>query len=411
MTVKLIFFLIKAMLTKAGGFDSKDQFISRLSDIIVDTCSEAQKKVKEKGLGKKEESLASLEIFLPGPVSKNVSLFCANLKTKLGEKLVNIDLNKIKTNLLKKKDEKNILVNQDLKLIGLKDLAGTGIGISRILANHPKYKDEFKDGLYAVGIITGGGFGSVNIKLKGKNVDIETSESSHNLAFDEEKGIVQLRDLGSNTKSIIRKYAEKIGIASEDLAPVLATGDARIASQEVIKLDTNKDEDAIKTLLKTGVYNVKDADDKNTWLEVDKNNSESVERFNKGRSSSINSYAEAMAQHSVQKINEGANLFIITGPLGLGLNKTISDNKKEFAGVESLQDLINNKIDKYIKKDETTRNLMKMNNFRVICSNDIKLENNTFGAEALLDERAEIAGGGEKGDWVRIPIEAFKENI
>jgi len=146
------------------------------------------------------------------------------------------------------------------------------MGIAKILANHPNFKDKFNRGFYAVGVMTGGGFGSVDINVLNDNkVMIRTSESGHNLAFDPiEKKVLRLGKLGASAKCVIENYSEALGIKDENkLKALINTGDARIATNEEITLKTDKDAIAIETLLETGVYKVKEKLDGKTVLQVD----------------------------------------------------------------------------------------------------------------------------------------------
>ncbi|MDD3012446.1 MAG: hypothetical protein PHC34_01940 [Candidatus Gastranaerophilales bacterium] len=387
-----------------NGFSSSENFIDQLSKVITNASKRAVSVIKEKGLDKEEKKLNSLALFLPGPIMDEEAIIIANLKTTDGKSLTNVDLSKLPNKL--KENNKNIEVADNLKFIPTKDLGGTGIGIAQILANHPKYKDEFKEGFYAVGVMTGGGFGSVNIQvLDEKYMQIQTSESSHNLAMDiKKKSFTRLGKLGASTKGIIENYAKSMDIKEETaINALIKTGNARIATENRIELDNKKDKDAINVLKKSKYYNVADQDKNSTTFQINKYG---AKVFKIARTNAIGEYVDTVAQHAIQKINEGANLLVLTGPLALGLNKTVVSNREDF-GKDNLRELIFDRIDHYIKDDLTCQQLRKAHNFDLVCDDSVKLADNTAGGAALLDDKTRTIT--RRGEWIIIPIDALKE--
>ena len=284
------------------------------------------------------------------------------------------------------------------------------MGIAKILANHPNFKDKFNRGFYAVGVMTGGGFGSVDINVLNDNkVMIRTSESGHNLAFDPiEKKVLRLGKLGASAKCVIENYSEALGIKDENkLKALINTGDARIATNEEITLKTDKDAIAIETLLETGVYKVKEKLDGKTVLQVDSSDPENIQKFKNAQRSAINEYVDAIAQHAITKINEGADLMILTGPLALGLNKTVANDPENFNGRDSLRDLIMDKIDSYVKNDITCTILREEHGFDILCTDEINLPDNTVAGPILLDDKTSMFA--RRGEWITISTDALKE--
>jgi|GEM_PF-5494788 len=386
------------------GFSSSDNFIDQLSKVIISASKRAVNTIKEKGLNNEEKKLNGLALFLPGPIMDDEAIIIANLKTTDGKSLTNVDLSKLENKL--KENDKSIEVADNLKFIPTKDLGGTGIGIAQILANHPKYKDEFKEGFYAVGVMTGGGFGSVNIQvLDKKYMQIQTSESSHNLAMDTKKNtFTRLGKLGASTKGILENYARAMDIKDEtSINALIKTGNARIATENRIELDNKKDEDAINVLKGSKYYNVTNQDKTTTTLQINKYG---METFRTARKEAIAEYIDTVAQHAITKINEGANLLVLTGPLALGLNKTVASNPEDF-GRNTLRELIFDRIDYYIKDDLTCQQLRKAHNFDLVCDDSVKLADNTAGGAALLDDKTRIIT--RRGEWIIIPIDALKE--
>lgn len=391
---------------KTNGFTSEKSFIEKITQIVLDSSKEAAEKAKQMGIGKEEEKLTGLTLFLPGPIIEDEAIIMANLRKKDGNSLTNVDLSQIEANL--KNNTAGVKIDNDFKFIPTKDLGGTGIGIAKLLANHPVYADKLKEGSYIVGVMTGGGFGSVNMKvLDNRYMLIETSESSHNLAIDQdEKKITRLGKLGATAKGMIENYSSGLGLSTEEANELLKTGKAQLATEKSIELDNTKDKKAIDILINSGYYRTKNQNDETTVLEIDSSDAGNVRKFKEARKQAIDEYADAVAQHAISKINEGANILVLTGPLALGLNKTIRENPKEF-GQNSLKGLIIQKIDNYIGSDLTCQKLRDAHKFDIVCSDDIKLANNTTGGNILLDDKTRIIQ--RRGEWIILPISELKE--
>lgn len=431
------------------GFKSEAQFINRVARatdvgaLINEDILSVNKQIKEnhlspvesQDLNKKlselmtnqqiwknrsasEKKLTGLALLLPGTLKGHTALFMANLKK---EKLAGQD----KQECLKRVDLDNIVKqavkmgytqlsdNFDLKkdFMPVKDIACTGIGIGQLLANNPIYKKRIGDGLYVVAVQTGGGFGAADIQFnKGSMVRIATSEGGHTYYPDGKtvKGS-QLRDLGASTGSVIKNYAMKLGFMedSDEMRAIKKTGLAQLATQSEIKMSKINHSDAIDALLKSGIYEkVKESAD-NITIKVKKIN---LEKYIEASKHAILSYADTLALHAVSKVNEGANLYVVSGPLAMGLNKSIQDNSSHY-GVQGMRELILQLIDEKIGADVTCNMLREEYKFDVVCDKSMSIANNTPGGAILLSKENRPTAITRRGEWVMIQLKSLKRKI
>lgn len=398
------------LINRRGGFESEKEFTDAVASQVINTCKEINKV--------KKEPLTSAEIFVPGPVMFKHILLIANLRKKDGNSLNNINIKEIEKKIIEKAKQEKVDIDKKFKLKVVKDLTGTGVAIAEKLATHPKYKDKFCQGkMYAVAVMTGGGFGSVNIKSKtssDKNlkteVEIEASESSHDLVPDinTDNGQVTIKRLGkvgATVPCVIENFAKTLGIQDQaDLKTIAGTGCAKMATEERFKLNNKIDQKAIDALVKTGLYREVEVQGNETVLEV----TNSQGKFKEARKKAIDKYADTVALHAITKINEAANLIILTGPLANGINNAIVKNSSDFEA-NSLSKLVMKKIDKYVGDDNTCNILRKKLNFEIICDDYFKIDDNTAGAPALRHPKTTISGNDDRADWVTVPISALKK--
>lgn len=416
------------------GFKNNDDFIKKVANAVdVDhliksdikslklklqnenlSKSEAEKinaktnELKEKrnilkNQSKEDKKITGFALLLPGTIKGHVALFMANLRKTDKASLTDVKLDDIISEV--KKNE-NVEFAENFKFVPCKDLAGTGIGITRKIVNHEEYGKRFSKGFYAVAVQTGGGFGSVNIKVKNSdNVDIETDECSHDL-FHDHKTLTEKRlgKLGASTGSIIENFAQKLGITKEeDIKALIKTGMAQITTQSEIKLNKEKDKDAIKVLEKTGLYKIDDGKTETVTLKVKRNE---MYKFNKASEFAVKAYANALTIHAITRINRGANLYILSGPLAMGLNKTIKE-KPEIYNAKDLRGLILRLIDKRVGNDVTCNILRKAHGFDVVCDESMSVDNNTSGGALLLADNTSTFA--RRGEWMTIPIKELAD--
>ncbi len=355
-----------------------------------------------------EKKLTGFALLLPGTLQGKMALFLPNLKrkdesdpTKL-VRLTEINLNKV---LNEVESQGKVKVAKDVKFIPVKDLAGTGLGVAQKIISHPEYSKRFSRGFFAAIVQTGGGFGAVDVKLmQNSKVNIETNECGHDIYFNILNGKKQrLGKMGASTKDIIRNFSEKMGIIDTDnVKALISTGLGQLATNTQIRLNNLKDSEAIKVLLSTGCYDIVNKDSQSVLLKV---NSNSIEKFMNASKYALHSYVNAIAVYAITRINRGANLFVISGPLAMGLNETISQNPKDYEA-KNLRELIYKYIDINDDLDETRINLAKYNKFDIVCDKAVSVANNTSGGALLLAEK--IKAFSRRGEWMSVPIKILK---
>lgn len=402
----------KDIFTKSGvyvndtssGFESSEDFVNKISAVIKDTYDKVQEISKTEHFAPGEEKLSGVGIFVPGTVRGDKVAFMPNLKDKKGNSLENVDFSDYKKFLTDKFSfETGMDVNnKDFKFIVTKDLGGAGLGIAKILAK----KDELHEGDYIMGIMTGGGFGSVDIKVKHGNVEIETSESSSYLTHDFiNNKMEKLGRLGVSVKSHIERYMDTIGM-SEMLPVVLKAGDARIVTDNEIHINTSNRK-LICELLQDSRFKIKTKNAEETVIEIEDSSPRFAQKMKASRIEAVNNYAESVSLIAVNKIDDCLNKIVLVGPFAHGVNKHIKDNQEDF-GAKDLPELIDQKIQKRIKDVDlpASAGLKKLYNFDIICDPSINFPNNTFAGDALLNKNLNFVDN--RGSWMDIPIETLK---
>lgn len=351
-----------------------------------------------------ERKLKGLALLLPGTLKGKTALFTANLRRTDGESLRNIKLKKLITEIRKQgkvklKDGFSTKTN----FVACKDIAGTGIGVAEKIAR--RYRMRFKDGFFASIVQTGGGFGAASVKVKQEYVAIETSECSHDLYFDPQTGgEKRLGKLGTSTGSVIENFAREMGItSSDDIKALIETGNAKMATSKQIKFDKVKDAKAIDILLKTQAYGIHSENNSTITLAIKDTH---IDIFNAGSKRAIQAYADALSRHAISMIDHGANLYVLSGPLAMGLNDRVKEAPELF-GASDMRSLIFKAIDEGIGKDNTCNGLRKANRFDIVCDRKLSSENNTRGGSLLLSRRAHSLDMS-RGEWIGIPLNALK---
>lgn len=431
-----------------AGFKDNDDFIKKIAQAVdVETLmdkdiedintrifhnnisAEEKEKLEEKlkslelnkkilqNLSPKEKKITGLALLLPGTIKEHTALFMANLK-KIDptaedglSSLRRVNLDNVISEI---KNQGKVKLSNRFKLekdfVPCKDLAGTGIGVAKKIANHPEYGKRFDKGFFAVVIQTGGGFGAVDVKLKQDSlVSIETDESGHDLYYDPKTGKeIRLGKLGASSASVIENYAIRMGIEDpNDIEALKKTGMAQLATDKEIKLNNAKDAAAIEVLKNTGAYKVVNAGVVNTTLKVKNSH---LALFKEASAYSIGAYADTLARYAITKINRGANLYVLSGPLAMGLDKSIKADPKNFGtDVKDMRDLVLKSIHQYIKKDPTPVDLLADNNFDVVCDKSLSVDNNTSGGSLLLSKKVrKKMDVARRGEWMDIPISVLK---
>ena len=270
------------------GFKDKQDFIDKITKIIKRTYDRVLLKDKsgEFPLSEKDKLLAGVAIFVPGTTTysgnANTKIaFMPNLRDENNKSLKGVDFYDYAKSL--KEQPANItgieVDKENFNLVVTKDLGGTGVALAQMLAKN----NMLNEGDYIMGIMTGGGFGSVDIKVKNNSVEFETSESSSYISgnfniYDsilnfvdkivETEDYKELENLknndeylkekfqilgklgrhGVNVKSHIESFCNQIG--RKDLIKLLqSVGDARIV--EMNRLCVSEKDDEILSQLRS----------------------------------------------------------------------------------------------------------------------------------------------------------------
>lgn len=388
----------------ASGFESSEDFAQKVMNVVKDTYSKVQDICKEQNLKPGEEKLSGVGIFVPGTVLGDKIAFIPNLKDKQGESLINVDFSEYKNELINSPAAETgmAIKPENFKFIVTKDLGGAGLGIAKILAK----RDQLKEGDYIMGVMTGGGFGSVDIKVKHGNVEVETSESSSYLTHDFNNHTMQkLGRMGVSVKSHISRFMDTIGM-EEMLPTVLKAGDARIVTSNEIHVN-NSNKELIGELLQDPRFKIKSQDEENTVIELDESNPKFVNKMKNSRYEAVNNYADSVSLIAVNKINDCLNKIILVGPFAHGVNRHVKENQ-DIYGAKDLPDLIEQKVQKRIQDVDlpSSDGLKKLYNFEVICDDSINFPNNTFAGDALLNEKLSFVPN--RGSWMDIPLSTLK---
>lgn len=365
-----------------------------------------------------EKKITGFVLMLPGTIQSKIALFMANVRDKNKKSLLGVNLNAvIPVAKSMGKVEFSDKFNPETDYVACKDLAGTGMGIAQKIVNHPEYSKRISRGFFAVGVQTGGGFGAVDILVKGENdkvpfndliLETRTSESSHNLFFDRKTGIEKrLGKMGASTSSVIENFAKEFGITDEkDIKVLVSTGLAQLATQKNLKLGTESNADAIEVLLKTNAYEIYDKDIKHSFLKL---KDSQISKFDVASKYAVEAYAETLALHAITKINDGANLYVISGPLAMGLNDRVIEAPNLFEKAKGLRDVVFKFIDERVGKDQTCNILREANNFDIVCDKSMSIADNTSGGKLFL--AGKLKTFSNRGEWMELPIKALKHAI
>ncbi len=459
-----------------AGFSTKDKtgkkvdggqadFISKLDDVIFHTHLDVLKMAQEgkiqfakdiTGGTKKDSMLSGVAVFVPGTTftmcKDDRIAFIPNLKNDEGESLVNIDFKKYEEEIKNNGPRaEGLNARKDFELVVTKDLGGAGLALAKILAK----RDELKAGDYIMGVMTGGGFGSVDIKVKGTEeapvVQFETSESSSYLSGNTSMHVKissTINDLFSkeNPKAEFQKIKDEVGL--DEFFPILGklgrqgvsvkshlkcflrglelpipeaeyeelitlaqkTGDARLVTSD--KMHISKKDKALYEELKACKYFKEvESNDEDKFVFGMNRDYVSEEQINKARIGAVHDYANAVSLISINKINDCINKVYLVGPFAQGLNRDIK-KAPEYYGAADLPSLIMQKIDTNTDKNHvdlpSTRRLMDLYNFEVICDPEVNFPDNTYAGEMLLDKKLQFTPN--RGSWFEIPLKTLKES-
>lgn len=436
------------------GFNGAKDFVSKLNKVIKRTYDRVLLKDKsgEFPLSNTDKLLSGVAIFVPGTTyalghNAHEIAFMPNLKDKEGNSLTNIRFDDYKKVLTASQSSQSpVNINEKMfNFVVTKDLGGAGVALARLMAK----KKMLKEGDYIMGVMTGGGFGSVDIKVKQNNVEFETSESSSYIAgnygiyskFAEivdniikkdspEEAMAALKALennsyrelrhntqilgklgrqGVNVKSHIETFCREIG--RPDLTELLqAIGDARIVEMNRLCV-SEKDTEILEKLrsMKDDFIEIESTTDGKVAFELNEAKF-GKEKLRWGRRASISAYANAVSLISINKINDCVNKVVLLGPFAHGVNQYVKTHSEDFKGAKDLPELIMHKIRKNTDKNHidlpSTRRLMDLYNFEVICDSELNFPDNTAAGDLFLNPKFKFVEN--RGSWFSIPMSVLK---
>jgi len=354
---------------ETGGFKDENAFVDKVYDALKTVNSRAKKLWGEK--------LTGVAVFLPSMVNNNKVLLTSNLRNQQGQPLKNIDFSQ-----LNERAKKGLDVSNNFKFSAAKDLAGAGFSALKMFLA----KQAIPEGSYYSVVLTGGGFGAVNLKRNEKDtITIETSESGYNPAYDSLKGHdCRFSQLGASVKYMFDNFLNGLGIGVYFEA-LRQTGRAEIILNDEFALDNKVHKQAVSLLKHISYWQVDRVEDGKTFYKINPNKKEEILR---SRIATVNTYAYAISQYAITKINDSCNKIFLVGPLALAIDGYIRKNPEEFNGALNLPDLVNFHLNNRIKElDLFYTNFLK-DDFEIICDKNFTFDNNTFGADLLLRDNA-----------------------
>lgn len=408
------------------GFKNGNAFIDRVSQLVKTTYDETLQRSKkgEFELPEDEKKLSGVSIFIPGTTMTNgkddIIAFMPNIKDTEGKSLVNIDFSEYENQL--KSGKLPIEVSDDFELFVTKDLGGTGLGLAKVLGA----KGMLKEGDYIMGVMTGGGFGSVDVKVKDGKVEIETSESSSYLTASPKEGkLEKLGRLGVSVKSHINHFCNVLDIPelakdSPLRKAMIAAGDARIVEENAMHVKDNELIKLFESEEGKRVFRVKEEKPNETVFEIKADDEVSAKKLLDARISSIKDYAAAVSLISVNKINDCLNKIILVGPFAHGVNKYVKSHPEYFSGdpeyqgdeIKDLPDLIKHEVTNRISPEgvdlPSSRWLRDLYHFDVICDNDTNFSDNTYAGALLLDPELKFVEN--RGSWFSFPLSLVQKD-
>lgn len=438
--------------TVDGFVDAKD-FVSKIANVIKRTYNRVLLKDKsgEFPLSEEDKMLSGVTVFVPGTTNainsrNNGIAFIPNLRDKNDQALTNISFVEFEKALINlPTEETGINVNQEaFNMIVTKDLGGAGVALAKMMLK----KNMLHEGDYVMGVMTGGGFGSVDIKVKPNAIEFETSESSSYIAgnyavynkitsifdsilnsdnpvekFNELKAdnnkklkndiqvLGKLGRQGVNVKSHIGTFCTEIG--RKDLFRLLqAVGDARIVEMNRMCVSQNDKE----LLEKIRSY-------KNEFVEIESTTDGKVafemneeffgaELLKKARTTAVNDYANSISLISINKINDCLNKVVLLGPFAHGVNQYVKTHSDDFEGAKDLPELIIRKIRTNVDKNHadlpSTEKLMELYKFEIICDKDLNFADNTVAGNVFLNPKFKFVNN--RGNWFSVPKNIIKND-
>lgn len=435
------------------GFVDGNDFIAKLAKVIKRTYERVLLKDKsgECPLSPTDKLLSGITVFVPGTTialngRNNGIAFMPNLRDKNDLALTNISFAEYEERLKTlPSEETGIKINPEtFNMIVTKDLGGAGVALAKMMVK----KNMLKEGDYIMGVMTGGGFGSVDIKVKSNNIEFETSESSSYIAgnyavydgivdiidstINSENPIEKLKELKSDNNKILKDNIQVLGklgrqgvnvkshigsfcteIGRKDLFKLLQSiGDARIVEMNRMCV-SEKDKELLDKIrqYKDEFNEIESTNDGKVAFEMNENFF-GADILKKARTVAVNDYANSISLISINKINDCVNKVVLLGPFAHGVNQYVKTHSEDFDGAKDLPELIIKKIRTNIDEKHadlpSTEKLMDLYKFEIICDSDLNFPDNTVAGDMFLNPKFKFTNN--RGSWFNIPKSVLKNS-
>lgn len=363
-------------------------------------------------LGSSEKKLKGLALLLPGTLQGNEAAFLPNIKKvdpENPQKVVRLTSVNLEDVIKAIDEEGTVKRSKNMKFVPIKDLGATGLAVLKKFMTVPEYKKRVDKGFFMTVMHPGGGYGEVDIKLKDDTrVSIETNESGHKLhqnILTNSPEPERLGAMGASVKKALSNYAEKIGITNPaEIDEIIKTGAGQMTTSPQIRLHNKNNGQAINILLNTGIYEASNQGPQSTLLTV---KAEGMDVFHKASKYVVDSFANNIAVGAISKITEGVNVVAVSGPLAMGLDKTIKTNPELYEATD-MRTLVFKFIDRNAKNDETIKDNIKRCGFDIVCDERVSVKNNTEGGAMLL--KGKVKTFARRGEWIDVPLKSFKQH-
>lgn len=340
--------------------------------------------------------LTRLTMFAPGYVYKDEIVETPNLKGKDGKALSSISFANVKKMLLAQK----IKLAKNFKFLVLQDSMGIGLStIRNMVANDAKAGTEkmLTPGKNYCVMMTGGGCGIAQIEALTDGKILVKGAGSNYLSS--AKQSLRVSDEGASVKAVLKEFGAHLFPENEKVGEELVqAGIGQIVQSEKVSVEANtKSQKLMDALAKTGKYILThDKKTNNITFEI---KPEFSKEFKTARDYSIRKYAHAIARFLPNRLAEGPNGLIITGPFAFGLDDCLKKNSST-----TLPDLIKEEFRTFATKEYL--NIMKKHNFKIICDREhFGVTDNTDCAEILNYVRT----CGDRRNSLTVNLKAYKK--
>jgi len=378
----------KFQLNKRDKYLDKDEFVDALTDAFIRTEEEVIKIINEnsKKFGKNEKIVTGFVALVPGLINNNTITQMTNIKTKEGESLQDIKGDDIKRLIRDKvglRGKDDITFGKDFNVKLFQDLTGGAVYLIKKISEFRKR--ILSEGDYIVMVVTGGGFGSMEVNAFDNNKAIITVNSTNfggirgglsnrewlktiihkfdqdylvaeidNLSDDQIKEMVEkikgqdksnlgqivqsLSQHGASVKSFIKNYCDA-GSSGYHKYVLQEIGDARLitlSEGEEIEISRKTAELLEKSYFKPfGLFEIAQIGEGfKLMLNTNPTDNSFLCALKKAHfqqcKSSIEKYVEAITELAFIKISNGANLMVVAGPLASGIDAFVRKNPALF---------------------------------------------------------------------------------